>query len=71
MSAPTGMIKMAIGGGHQAIQDNAIGISKWNAEKKRVELVDVEYFKAECINPPDGMKAVEWIEKGFPGAKCD
>ncbi|MAO56048.1 MAG: ABC transporter substrate-binding protein [Rhodospirillaceae bacterium] len=69
--APTGMIKMAIGGGHQAIQDNAIGISKWNAEKKRVELVDVEYFKAECINPPDGMKAVEWIEKGFPGAKCD
>ncbi|MFB9151235.1 ABC transporter substrate-binding protein [Roseovarius ramblicola] len=68
---PSGTVEMAIGDGHQAIQGNAIGISKWNAEKGRVELIDVEHFDAKCINPPPGMTSEEWIMSGFEGAECD
>ena len=64
-------IKMALGNGHQAIQPNAIGTTKWDAENDKMTLIDIEYYAAECVNPPDGVKAVEWIKEGFPGAKCD
>jgi len=69
--APSGTIKMALGDGHQAIQDTAIGRTKWNADKGIVELVDIERYDAECVNPPPGIQGVEWIKQGFPGAKCD
>jgi branched-chain amino acid transport system substrate-binding protein len=69
--APSGHIQMVLGGGHQAIQPNAIGTTKWNADAGKMELVDVSYFDAHCVNPPDGMKALEWIAQGFPGAECD
>lgn len=68
---PSGTVEMAIGNGHQAIQGTAVGISKWNAEAGRVDLVDVEYFDAKCVNPPDGITSAEWIEQGFPGAECN
>ncbi len=69
--APSGHIKMALGDGHQAIQSNAVGRTKWDPEAKMVKLVDVEHFAAECVNPPPGVKAEEWIAQGFPGAKCN
>lgn len=68
--APSGRIKMALANGHQAIQPNAIGRTKWDEKTNTMTLIDVEYYKAECVNPPDGIKGVEWIKKGFPGAKC-
>ena len=67
---PSGTVEMAIGDGHQAIQDSAIGISVINPETGRVELTDVEYFDAKCINPPDGMNSEDWIKEGFPDAEC-
>jgi branched-chain amino acid transport system substrate-binding protein len=69
--APSGHIKMALGQGHQAIQTNAIGRTKWDEQAKMVRLVDIERFSAECVSPPEGVKAADWIEQGFPGAKCD
>ncbi len=69
--APSGRIKMALGDGHQAIQANAIGVTKWNPATKRVEVVDVERFPAECVNPPVNVKSEDWIAQGFPGAKCN
>ncbi|MDJ0948857.1 MAG: ABC transporter substrate-binding protein [Alphaproteobacteria bacterium] len=68
--APSGRIQMTLGGGHQAIQPNAIGRTKWDTAKGEMTLIDVEYYAAECVNPPDGTKAVDWIKAGFPGAKC-
>ena len=67
---PSGEAVMALGNGHQAIQDQAIGKSQWNSDKKRVELVDIEYFKAKCVNPPEGIKSLDWIKGGFQGAEC-
>jgi branched-chain amino acid transport system substrate-binding protein len=69
--APSGHIKMALGNGHQAIQANAIGLTKWDPVTKRVTVVDVERFPAECVNPPPNIKSEEWIAQGFPGAKCN
>ena len=69
--APSGKIRMVLGGGHQAIQPNAIGTTKWDKDSDKMTLVDIEYYAAECVNPPDGVKAVEWIKAGFPGAKCE
>ena len=69
--APSGRIKMALGNGHQAIQSNAIGVTKWDPASKRMQVVDVERFDAECVNPPANIKAEEWIAQGFPGAKCN
>ncbi len=69
--APSGKISMALAGGHQAIQPNAIGTTKWDKDAGKMTLIDIEYYAAECVNPPDGVKAVEWIKAGFPGAKCE
>ena len=69
--APSGKIQMVLGGGHQAIQPNAIGTTKWDETSGQMTLTDIEYYGAECVNPPDGVKAVDWIKDGFPGASCE
>lgn len=69
--APAGRIKMALGGGHQAIQSAAFGRTRYDASKKMVILDDIQRFAAECVNPPANMKSEEWIKAGFPGAKCN
>ena len=68
--SPAGRIRMTLGGGHQAIQDTAIGKTRYDAAKKMVVLEDIQRFAAECVNPPANMKSEEWIKAGFPGAKC-
>ncbi len=67
--SPAGRIRMALGDGHQAIQDTAIGKTRYDAGKKMVMLDDIQRFPAECVNPPANMKSEEWIRAGFPGAK--
>jgi len=68
--SPAGTISMSNANGHQAIQPTAIGRTQYNKEKKRVDLVDIVRFPAECVNPPADMKSEEWINSGFKGAKC-
>lgn len=67
--SPAGKVRMALGGGHQAVQDSAIGRSRWDAAKKMTVIEDVMRFPAECVNPPANMKSEDWIKAGFPGAK--
>jgi branched-chain amino acid transport system substrate-binding protein len=67
--SPAGRIRMALGEGHQAIQETAIGKTRYDAGKKMVVLEDIQRFPAECVNPPAGMKSEDWIKAGFPGAK--
>ena len=68
--SPAGTIRMALGDGNQAIQDTAIGRTRWDAGKKMVMLDDIQRFPAECVNPPANMKSEDWMKAGFPGAKC-
>jgi branched-chain amino acid transport system substrate-binding protein len=69
--SPAGRIRMALGDGHQAVQDTAIGKTRYDAAKKMVVLDDIQRFPAECVNPPANMKSEDWIKAGFPGAKCN
>jgi branched-chain amino acid transport system substrate-binding protein len=68
--SPGGRIRMALADGHQAIQDNAIGSTRYDAAKKMVVLDNIHHFAAECVNPPANMKSEDWVKAGFPGAKC-
>jgi branched-chain amino acid transport system substrate-binding protein len=68
--SPGGTIRMALGDGQQAIQETAIGKTRYDAAKKMVMLDDIQRFGAECVNPPANMKSEDWIKAGFPGAKC-
>jgi branched-chain amino acid transport system substrate-binding protein len=60
---PSGKVKLALGKGHQAIQDTAYGTIKKNGRK--ATLVDIKYYPADKVNPPDGIKSVDWIKAGF------
>lgn len=63
-------VKMALGGGHQAITEHTYGIVKWDDAAGELTVTDVKVYPAECVMPPDGKTSVEWIESGMPGAKC-
>ena len=68
--SPAGNITMALGDGQQAIQETAIGRTRWDAGKKMVMIDDIMRFPAECVNPPASMKTEDWLKAGMPGAKC-
>jgi branched-chain amino acid transport system substrate-binding protein len=68
--SPAGRIRMVLGDGHQAIQDTAIGRTRYDAAKKMVVLEDIQRFPAACVNPPLHMRSEVWIRAGFVGAKC-
>ena len=69
--SPSGPLKMALANGHQAIQDNAVGLTKYDAESKRVRVTDIAHYPADCVNPPPDINGIAWIEAGFPGSSCD
>ena len=69
--SPGGLVQMKLADGHQAIQPIAFSRTKYNPDLKRVDLVDIKYFPAECVNPPPGVKALDWIKGGMQGAKCN
>lgn len=66
--APSGKVRMAIGKGHQAIQEMVYG--RYKLQGGKPTLTNVVRYPAECVNPPDGVTSEQWISQGFPGAKC-
>jgi len=62
-TSPGGEVRMAIGKGHQAITETAYGVTKKVGGKMTV--ANVKRYPAETVNPPDGVKAADWIKNGF------
>ena len=60
---PGGTVKMALGKGHQAIMDNAVGTTK--SEGGQLRMVDIVRYPADRVNPPEGMKSEAWIKSGL------
>jgi len=58
-----GMVKMALGKGHQAVMENAIGTAK--TVGGQLTIVDVKRYPAERVNPPEGVKSEAWIKSGL------
>ena len=67
----SGEVNMKLGKGHQALQPVAYGTFKYDKESGKPQIVDVVTYAAECVNPPEGAKSVDWIKGGLKGAKCD
>jgi len=60
---PGGTVKMALGKGHQAAMDAAVGTTK--VENGQLTIVDVARYPADRVNPPDGVKSEAWIKSGL------
>jgi branched-chain amino acid transport system substrate-binding protein len=58
-----GQVRMALGKGHQAVMDNAIGTTK--SAGGQLTIVDVKRYPAERVNPPEGLKSEAWIKSGL------
>ena len=67
--APSGLVKMKLGKGHQAVQGIAYG--QYELKNGKPTFVNVKWYPAECVNPPDGVKSEDWIQNGMKGAKCE
>ena len=61
--SPGGRIEMAIGAGHQAITETVYGVSR--KVKGKMTVANVKRYPATAVNPPDGVKAADWIAGGF------
>ena len=60
---PGGTVKMALGKGHQAVMDAAVGTTK--VQNGQLTIVDVARYPADKVTPPDGMKSEAWIKSGL------
>lgn len=66
----SGTVRMALAGGHQALQDMLYGQYHYTPGEG-AELRNIRAYAGECVSAPDGVNAQQWIKDGFPGAKCD
>jgi branched-chain amino acid transport system substrate-binding protein len=60
---PGGTVKMALGKGHQAVMDAAVGTTK--VQNGPLTIVDLARYPAEKVTPPDGQKSEAWIKSGL------
>ena len=67
----SGTVQMARADGHQAMQGIAYGEYQYDPANKKGSVQNVIAFSGECVTPPDGTTALEWIKAGFPGAQCN
>lgn len=63
-------VNMARGKGHQAVTDTAYGMYEYDKSAKAGKVVDVAHYAADCVNPPEGVKSVDWIKAGLSAANC-
>ncbi|HEX5514814.1 MAG TPA: ABC transporter substrate-binding protein [Gammaproteobacteria bacterium] len=68
-ATPAGPVLMGRAKGHQAVTEIAYG--QFKLEGGKPTLTNVRRYQPDCVVPPEGSKSLEWIEAGFPGAKCD
>jgi branched-chain amino acid transport system substrate-binding protein len=60
---PGGTVKMALGKGHQAVMDAAVGTTK--VQNGQLTIVDVARYPADKVTPPDGVKSDAWLKSGL------
>lgn len=60
---PGGQVRMALGKGHQAVMDVAVGTVKHAGGE--LQVVDIKRYPADKVNPPEGVKSEAWIKSGF------
>ncbi len=65
---PGGMVKMALGNGHQAVQDMYYG--QFTNKGGKPGMTNVKRYPADCVNPPDGVSSTDWIKNDLKQTSC-
>ena len=66
--APSGTVRMALGKGHQAVQEMVYG--QYTKKSGKPEVYNVRRYPAECVNPPEGVTSAEWIKTALKATPC-
>jgi branched-chain amino acid transport system substrate-binding protein len=67
--APSGTVRMALGKGHQAVQEMVYG--QFTRKNGQPEVYNVKRYPAGCVNPPDGIKSEDWIKHHLTKTPCE
>jgi branched-chain amino acid transport system substrate-binding protein len=63
-------VAMSPAGGHQAVTEHVYGRTKYNWDTGEPDVVDIQFFKGECVMPPDGVSSVDWVTGDMKETKC-
>lgn len=66
--APSGTVRMALGKGHQAVQEMVYG--QYTKKSGKPGVYNVKRYPAECVNPPEGITSAEWIKTSLKSTPC-
>ena len=65
--SPAGRVMMKLGKGHQAVTGTAYGTTR--TVNGQVTVGNVKYYPLERVQPPEGMKSLDWIKAGMKPGK--
>jgi branched-chain amino acid transport system substrate-binding protein len=65
--SPSGKVMMKLGKGHQAVTGTAYGATR--TVNGQITVTDVKYYPIERIQPPEGIKSLDWIKDGMKPGK--
>jgi branched-chain amino acid transport system substrate-binding protein len=65
--SPSGKVMMKLGKGHQAVTGTAYGVTK--TVDGKITLTNIKYYPIERIQPPEGVKSLDWIKDGMKPGK--
>lgn len=64
---PAGKVMMKLGKGHQAVTGTAYGVTK--TVNGQITLTNIKYYPVEQVQPPEGVKSLDWIRDGMKPGK--
>lgn len=65
--SPSGKVMMKLGKGHQAVTGTAYGTSR--TVNGQITVGNVKYYPVERVQPPEGVKSMDWIKAGMKPGK--
>lgn len=65
--SPSGKVMMKLGKGHQAVTGTAYGSTR--TVNGQITVENVKYYPVERIQPPEGVKSLDWIKGGMKPGK--
>jgi branched-chain amino acid transport system substrate-binding protein len=65
--SPSGKVMMKLGKGHQAVTGTAYGATR--TVNGQITLGNIKYYPIERVQPPEGVKSLDWIKDGMKPGK--
>jgi branched-chain amino acid transport system substrate-binding protein len=65
--SPAGRVMMKLGKGHQAVTGTAYGTTR--TVNGQVMVGNIKYYALERVQPPEGIKSIDWIKGGMKPGK--